>query len=276
MDQRVLLLIITGASRGYGKAVARAFAGLQDVPTLHFRLCSSPSSTVHLAALAAEIKETRALNASNHATIVECLTSNMEEVALLPDFASLLFTKPNTVYKYTEVIFINNHGSLGELSLIGTHSALRMEAAFNTNVTSTCFLSSEFIKYSKTYPSSTKFNLTNISSLCAIKPFLSWGVYCAGKAARDMYHSVLAEELAALAGPSMIRVLNYAPGPLDTDMQKEIREGVDVHKETQLTFKEMKEKGVLVAPEASAKKLLEILAMNKYKNGSHVDYYDPL
>ena len=41
-----------------------------------------------------------------------------------------------------------------------------------------------------------------------------------GKAARDMFFKVLAAE-----EPS-IRVLNYAPGPIDTDMQTYLRENL--------------------------------------------------
>lgn len=55
--------------------------------------------------------------------------------------------------------------------------------------------------------------IVNISSLCAVQPFKSWGLYCAGKAARDMLFKVLADE-----EPNIL-VLNYAPGPLDNEMQ---------------------------------------------------------
>lgn len=48
--------------------------------------------------------------------------------------------------------------------------------------------------------------IVNISSLCAIKPFASWVLYCTGKAAREMMFRVLAEEEPDL------RVLSYAPG----------------------------------------------------------------
>ncbi len=48
--------------------------------------------------------------------------------------------------------------------------------------------------------------VVNISSLCALKPFPSWVLYCSGKASRDMMFRVLAEEEPEL------RVLNYAPG----------------------------------------------------------------
>ena len=46
----------------------------------------------------------------------------------------------------------------------------------------------------------------NISSLCAVKPFKNWALYCSGKASRDMMFQVL-----ALEEPD-VRVLNYAPG----------------------------------------------------------------
>ncbi len=49
-------------------------------------------------------------------------------------------------------------------------------------------------------------SVVNISSLCALKPFPSWVLYCAGKAARDMMFRVLAEE------EPDVRVLSYAPG----------------------------------------------------------------
>ena len=48
--------------------------------------------------------------------------------------------------------------------------------------------------------------VVNVSSLCALKPFPSWVLYCTGKAARDMMFRVLAEE------EPNIRVLSYAPG----------------------------------------------------------------
>lgn len=48
--------------------------------------------------------------------------------------------------------------------------------------------------------------VVNISSLCALQPFRSWGLYCTSKAARDMMFKVL-----ALEEPD-VRVLSYSPG----------------------------------------------------------------
>lgn len=100
----------------------------------------------------------------------------------------------------------------------------------------------------------TELQVVNISSLMAVETFPGYGLYCAGKFARDSFHAVVAKEvrchLVYLAGSlshtfahpgtrgrrdtptqqalnkdlSLVKTLNYAPGPLDTQMQKEIRE----------------------------------------------------
>ncbi len=82
------------------------------------------------------------------------------------------------------------------------------------------------------FPSATELVIINISSLAGIQPFASCGIYSMGKAAREMFHKVLAEE--HKVKNSGVKVLNYAPGPLDTDMQKQIREGPDVDPATKV------------------------------------------
>ena len=50
---------------------------------------------------------------------------------------------------------------------------------------------------------------------------MSSPILISGKAARDIYFATLAKE------DSSLRILNYAPGPLDTEMQKQCRECAD-------------------------------------------------
>ena len=260
------LVIITGASRGLGRALALSLA--RDLQAdLDIRLTASPASIADLATLSAEIKELRA--SYQHATMVECLTADLSDVAGLQAFASLLFSRPKEMV-FSQVVFANNHGSLGDLAPVGTHDALRMHTAINVNVISTCFLSSEAVRFAKMLSPSTAVQIINISSLCAIQPFPSWAIYCAGKAARDMYHRTMAEELK----DSCIKTLNYAPGPLDTDMQRQIREGPDVHEPTRKVYVDLKEQGKLVSPETSAEKLVKLIVENSYVSGAHLDFYD--
>ena len=118
------------------------------------------------------------------------------------------------------------------------------------------------------------FHIVNVSSLAAIKPFETWSIYCAGKAARDMYHKTLAEELKTKSNIRSVKVLNYAPGPLDTNMQKEIREGKLVDKNTQEFFINMKKENQLVDLMVSASKLISAMSSRPFENGDHLDYFD--
>ncbi len=54
--------------------------------------------------------------------------------------------------------------------------------------------------------------VVNISSLMALRAQETWSLYCSGKAARDMFFRVVAAE------EKGVTVLNYAPGPVLTDM----------------------------------------------------------
>lgn len=93
-----------------------------------------------------------------------------------------------------------------------------------------------------------------------------------------MFMQVVASEAKILSkkyfnGKLSIKTLNYAPGPLDTDMQKEIRDS-SPHEEQRAFYIEMKEQGTLLKPEQSAKKMIKLLEENSFENGAHIDYYD--
>lgn len=181
--------------------------------------------------------------------------------------------------KFDRFIFINNAGSLGPLTNIGlpdidNNSLMQLSQAINLNVTSCFFLTSEIVRKFKTNYFSNfgieKIDIINVSSLAAIQPFETWGIYCAGKAARDMFHQVLALE----HKESALKSLNYAPGPLDTDMQEEIRDSPTVHKQTQEYFIDLKNNNKLVDASISALKLVSIIVDESYQSGSHIDFYD--
>lgn len=73
------------------------------------------------------------------------------------------------------------------------------------NLTSMLCLTSSILKAFQDCPGLSR-TVVNISSICALKPFKGWALYCAGKAARAMMFQVLAAE-----EPS-VRVLSYDPG----------------------------------------------------------------
>lgn len=116
--------------------------------------------------------------------------------------------------------------------------------------------------------------MVNISSIAAILAVPGWATYCATRAARDMYHSVLAEEQKKKA-VGEIRVLNYAPGPMDTDMQKTIRDTEAADPSFGTFSTELHASGKYVDKDASAEKLVKLLRTPEaFDSGAHVDYYD--
>lgn len=78
------------------------------------------------------------------------------------------------------------------------------------------FFTSNFLKFFASIGSALK--VVNISSLAAVKAFETWGIYCTNKAARDMFIRVIAEENKG----NKVKALNYAPGPMDTGILKNI------------------------------------------------------
>jgi len=110
--------------------------------------------------------------------------------------------------------------------------------------------------------------VVNISSLLALQPFRSLTLYCAGKAARDMFGRVLAAEEPA------VRVLSYAPGPLRTDMADDIAANAG-DEELRQMYREGVKEGFLDC-DVSAARLVTILEEGKFASGDHVDYYDEL
>lgn len=134
------------------------------------------------------------------------------------------------------------------------------------NLTSMLCLTSGILKAFPDSPGLSR-TVVNISSLCALQPFKGWTLYCAGKAARNMMFRVLAAE------EPTVRVLSYAPGPLDTDMQQLARE-TSMDPELRKRLQELKTKGELVDCRLSAQKLLSLLQKDVFKSGAHVDFYD--
>ncbi|NXB76524.1 SPRE reductase, partial [Donacobius atricapilla] len=169
---------------------------------------------------------------------------------------------------FGRLLLVNNAGSLGDVSksFLDLTDLEEINAYFSFNISSALCLTSTALRAFGARPGCSR-TVVNISSLCALEPFPSWALYCSGKAARDMLFRVL-----ALEEPEL-RVLNYAPGPLDTDMQLLARTrtgdpGMRQH------FQRLQEKGQLIECSVSARKLLRLLQEDSFPSGAHMDFYD--
>jgi sepiapterin reductase len=199
--------------------------------------------------------------------------------------------EPLKQHDYDHCWLFNNAGSvepLGPTTLLANGSIDELRRSIDLNVTASMWLSSMFaISFSSTARS---VRIVNISSLCAIEPFATMAVYCAGKSARDMFHAVLAKEMTGKddqkdnstttdveneqKARSAFKVLNYAPGACDTTMTDVLADCTTLDAGLHDYFTSSKKECKLIDPADSAGKLIELLLKDEYVSGSHVDYWD--
>jgi len=242
------LYIITGAGKGFGRSIA----GLLKDASGKIALIGRNQERLDIAA-----------NQLKGWKDIECISLDL---GALDTLESQLQAWKTPKAQWRHIYLFNNAGSLGPLARVPDLSAKAVRAAVDADVTGTIIFTSYILK-SCVCP----VTIINTSSLAAIQPFDTWSVYCSTKAARDMFHRAIAIEAQETCKP--IRVLNYAPGPLDTDMQREIRETMpNVGLKAQ--FEQMHQNGALVSSDASAQKLIKLLEAGEWKNGNHIDFFD--
>ncbi|NXJ05586.1 SPRE reductase, partial [Odontophorus gujanensis] len=249
--------VITGASRGFGRSLARLLAPRLGPGSLLLLLARSEEPLVRLAA---ELRD------SCPGLRVECVAAELSsDEGLRRAVGAVRDLLPGG--PLGRLLLINNAGSLGDISksFLDLTDPDEINTYFAFNVTSALCLTSSALQAFGTRPGCSR-TVVNISSLCALQPFRSWALYCSGKAARDMMFRVLAVE------EPDVRVLNYAPGPLDTDMQLLARTKTG-DPETRQQFQSLQESGHLIDCAVSAQKLLGLLEEDTFSSGAHVDFY---
>lgn len=251
--------VITGASRGFGRSVAVALARQFSDSEVEGRFILLSRSEEGLEQTRNKIVEVCP------AAEVHSVAVNLGEVITLEETINNALCKeePSQV---THAFLVNNAASLGDVSkriqdLSG--SAELLQGYFNLNVTSPMIIISKFRQRFK----GVGCTVVNVSSLLAVEPFAYFSLYCSGKAARDMMCRVLAKE------EPNVRVLNYAPGPLQTDMYDQICSTVGDQEIAEI-FKANKEQNKVLSTDESARKLISILKENTFSSGSHIDYFD--
>ncbi|XP_062992126.1 sepiapterin reductase [Elgaria multicarinata webbii] len=253
------LCILTGASRGFGRSLAGALA-----PRL------APGSALLLVARsAAALGELEGeLRASCPALRVTAVPADLASDEGLQRVVQAGRALGGAGGRLERLLLINNAGSLGDVSksFLDFTSPAEVSNYLAFNVVSALCLTSSILKVFPAQPGLCRM-VINISSLCALKPFKTWTLYCTGKAARNMMFQVLAAE------EPDVRVLSYAPGPLDTDMQ-EVARTRSGDPEMRQKFLHMKQCGQLLDCDVSSQKLLNLLLANTFESGAHVDFYD--
>jgi NAD(P)-dependent dehydrogenase (short-subunit alcohol dehydrogenase family) len=221
----VKLLIVTGGSRGLGKALIDQY---------------SADEKWHIVELSRS-------GTSKHN--IRCDLANVESIdALSTSLFSDLAGK-----KWDEIVYINNAGDLKPISSIGSLKATDIVKNISINQTSAFILISAFIAAFRTFDD--RKSIVNISSGAALKGYAGWSLYCASKAACENFINAAAVEEEFQAFPFI--AVNYDPSVMDTTMQASIRDSDKVHFPAIERFIDYKESGKLRAPESVALDLVQ-------------------
>ena len=120
---------------------------------------------------------------------------------------------------------VNNAGALGNVARFEDVSAAEYHKNWVVNFAAPV----ELVRAALDELRVSRGRVINVSSGAAVKGYPGWSAYCASKAALKMWtESLAAEERAIVA-------INFRPGVVDTEMQKQIREtgargmGSDTH-----------------------------------------------
>jgi benzil reductase ((S)-benzoin forming) len=217
------LLVLTGHSKGIGKALLQHFLG-QDGMQVH-ALSRTKGQLSH-----SQLKEW-AVDLSDAAAVE----------AILPD----LF--PRIVAD--RYLLINNAGWIGEIKPTGKLQPASLQRALQLNLLTPMLLSNAF---AQAYGNSSGQKLIcNLSSGAASKPLPGWASYCSSKAGLEMFSRVMDTEWRSEA----FRVFSVAPGIVDTDMQQEIRAAHPADFPALARFRDYHTEGMLSPAAAVAEKI---------------------
>jgi benzil reductase ((S)-benzoin forming) len=164
-----------------------------------------------------------------------------------------------------EYMLIHNAGMLGEIGYVGKVSEAMIQKGFQLNLITPSILTNQFLKETQ----HKKRSVIAITSGASKNAYDGWGMYCSSKAGLDAYFAVVMKEM-EIRNDINTRIYSIAPGVIDTSMQEQIRQS-DKHSFSNLArFTEFKESNQLESAENVAKKIITfIFSENPFKYGRY-------
>lgn len=218
------MVIITGTSRGIGKAIAENYLSLGEKVI--------------------GIGRNHTISHTGYSSI-HCDLSDPGPVELIsfPDMDN------------EKVIFIHNAGILGKVDYFEKLDPQEITKVMQVNLFAGAAILQKLLQQ---LPKTVAFKCIFISSGAGKTPIASWASYCASKAAVDLFCRTIQLEEQQL-GRTNFHCLSVAPGVVDTDMQANIRNTQQTSFSEVDRFKEYKHSNQLYSPELVAKKLFKLV-----------------
>ncbi len=233
------LFILTGASRGMGRAMA---AQLLAPAHLLLTLARQPEAALGAAAHAAgaELHQWSA-DLADSAPVAARLAAWLHDL------------KGNG---FASATLINNADVIPAIGPLRDADGADLAHALRVGLEAPMLLTAAFLGATRAWPGARK--VLNISSGLGRRAMASQAAYCAAKAGMDHFTRCLALDEALL--PDGARVCSLAPGVIDTDMQVQLR-GADAGAfPDRGSFEQLKAGGQLSSADDAARRVLAFLA----------------
>lgn len=229
------LFILTGASRGMGRAMAQQLLQRGEITLLAI----SRGVDAELEALAADAGS---LLVQWQLDLAEPLPAAQR----VNDWLGSLHAPA-----FQSATLINNAGTVGRPAPLAQAELADLSQALRVGLEASLLLTSAFLRATRRWSAPRR--VLNISSGLGRNAMGSQAPYCAAKAGMDhLSRAVALEE----AGEGGARIVSLAPGVIDTDMQIALR-GADAGLfPDRGRFEKLKQDGLLDSPESAAAKVL--------------------
>lgn len=252
--------IISGASRGIGRAIAIELAKKVD-----------PASTFYLTARSMESLEETAhviKRDVDKKLDIRCVSIDMSDERSVSGFNKSIFSNVGDISRFSHAVLVHNAGSIGIIDKKARelHDISAIQNYFFFNMTAPITLTSAFLQHLANNHSKLRKTVVQITSLSVTAPQKSMHLYCTGKAGREIFFRVM-----ALEEPD-VKILSYDPGLVNTDLYTGLQSSTDT--EMRMLAKNLSGQPFFLSPQQSAETLCNVLEEDKYESGSIVRAYE--
>lgn len=235
--------LITGASRGLGKALA---GRLDAEGAALFLVARSPIEAAYGDAVTCQVD----------------LSDPVSTVTVLSAFEGFLRDRSPE-----SVTLINNAGTVSPVRPAHRAEFGEMDTAIRLNLVAPMALTAGFIRVMA--HRAIEKRVVNISSGAAHSPYAGWSTYCAGKAGLAMFTRCVGLEQERESSP--VTVVSLAPGIIDTAMQGEIRKSNSADFPMIDKFLDLKRSGEMPTADEAADKIARFLFTHELTQGAAYD-----
>lgn len=242
-------IIITGASRGFGRHVASQLAK----PGRHLHLISRSKSEE-------TVSEIRNKGAEASIWTMDLSITEKLEETFLPVLDSISSRNPEAIG------LINNAGTIEPVGPLGKYDTADYRNHLELNYVAPALLAHLFVK--RFQKLDVKKRIFFVGSGASQRPIHGWSHYCSSKAGIDMLAKTIALEQDTREHPVETAVFN--PGRIETDMQETIRNKSKEDFPLVDDFAASASDGRNLPPEQVAEKMVRIFLSDSFPHGEIV------